>query len=191
MKIILASKSPRRKELLKQIGLEFEVCVSDKEENILTEVPRKLVEQLSKQKAEDVYEMKKEMMNDAYLIIGADTVVALGQNIMGKPKDEEDAKRMLRSLSGKTHSVWTGVTVIYNNDMITKNSFQVETKVTMYPITEEEIEWYIRSKEPFDKAGAYGIQGLGARFIEKIEGDYNNVVGLPISTLYQKIKDVL
>lgn len=191
MKIILASKSPRRKELLEQIGLEFEILVSEKEECILTEIPRQLVENLSKQKAEDVYEMCKGKYEEPMLVIGADTVVSLGENIMGKPKDREDAKRMLRSLSGKTHSVWTGVTVICNNGIVTKNSFQVETKVNMYKISDEEIEWYIKSGEPDDKAGAYGIQGLGARFIESIEGDYNNVVGLPVSSLYQKIKNLL
>ncbi len=121
-------------------------------------------------------------------VLGADTVVAFEGQILGKPENEADALRMLRMLSGNTHSVFTGVTVIAGNGREKRIiSFAEETKVTMYPMTEEQIQAYVETKEPMDKAGAYGIQGKCAIYIEKIEGDYNNVVGLPVAALYQKL----
>ncbi len=189
MKIILASKSPRRKELMTQVGLEFTCVVSDKEEKIESTIPREVVLNLSKQKAEDVYELVREECSEEMVIVGADTVVAFDDVILGKPKDREDAKRMLKNLRGRSHSVWTGVTLIYDDGgKISTESFAEETKVYMYNMSDEEIDEYVESGEPDDKAGAYAIQGLGARFVEKIEGDYNNVVGLPIGNVYRRIK---
>lgn len=173
MRFILASASPRRKELLEQIGVKFDILPATGEE----------VMELAKQKAEEV---AKTAGADA-LVLGADTVVAYEGKILGKPKDEADALRMLTMLSGKEHEVYTGVALIDNRDQSMENFFE-RTKVTMYPVSEEEIRDYIAGGEPMDKAGAYAIQGLGAKFIQKIEGDYNNVVGLPIGRIYQEIK---
>ena len=203
MKIILASKSPRRKELLSRIGIEFECMVSEKEEKITSSRPDAVVEELSCQKAEEVFEnikSKDGCIDEPMVIIGADTVVACDGDIMGKPKDEKDAKRMLGLLSGRSHMVWTGVTIFYVNidengkpqkSNVIKDTFSCGTRVYMYGISDKEAEEYIKTGEPLDKAGAYGIQGIATKFIEKIEGDYNNVVGLPVSTLYQKIKNIL
>ncbi len=185
MRIVLASASPRRKELLKQIEIEFEVCVSEVEEIITETVPAKVVEELSAQKAEAVF---KKIAGDV-LVIGADTVVAFGDTILGKPKSEEEARGMLLSLQGREHQVYTGVTLYSRVDGKENcNTFSECTRVKFYPMTDNEITQYIKSYEPMDKAGAYGIQGLGARYVEKIEGDYNNVVGLPIARLYQELK---
>lgn len=156
--------------------------------------------ELSKQKAEEVASMvtafgeeNKEITTPSdILVIGADTVVAYDGKILGKPKDEEDAKRMLSMLAGNTHSVFTGVTLV----LIDKSGragelvFFEKTDVTMHPMTETEIERYVASGEPLDKAGAYGIQGKCAIYIEKIHGDYNNVVGLPITRIYQELKKI-
>jgi len=185
MKIILASKSPRRKELLSQVGYTYECVVSEKEENTDAVQPSDVVKELSQQKAEDVCAK----MEEDCLVIGADTIVAKDSEIFGKPKDTEDAKRMLSALQGREHSVWTGVTLIYLRDGKKKKKvFAEETKVHMYSMSEQEIEEYIRTKEPEDKAGAYAIQGYAAKFIKKIDGDYNNVVGLPVARIYQELK---
>lgn len=183
MRFILASASPRRKELLEQIGVKFDILPATGEEVITKELPGEVVMELAKQKAEEV---AKTAGADA-LVLGADTVVAYEGKILGKPKDEADALRMLTMLSGKEHEVYTGVALIDNRDQSMENFFE-RTKVTMYPVSEEEIRDYIAGGEPMDKAGAYAIQGLGAKFIQKIEGDYNNVVGLPIGRIYQEIK---
>lgn len=191
MKIILASKSPRRKELLSQVGYTYECVVSEKEENTDAVQPSDVVKELSQQKAEDVCaKIEKEgQMEEDCLVIGADTIVAKDSEIFGKPKDTEDAKRMLSALQGREHSVWTGVTLIYLRDGKKKKKvFAEETKVHMYSMSEQEIEEYIRTKEPEDKAGAYAIQGYAAKFIKKIDGDYNNVVGLPVAKIYQELK---
>lgn len=191
MKIILASKSPRRKELLSQVGYTYECMVSEKEENTDAVQPSDVVKELSQQKAEDVCaKIEKEgQMEEDCLVIGADTIVAKDSEIFGKPKDTEDAKRMLSTLQGREHSVWTGVTLIYLRDGKKKKKvFAEETKVHMYSMLEQEIEEYIRTKEPEDKAGAYAIQGYAAKFIKKIDGDYNNVVGLPVARIYQELK---
>ena len=126
------------------------------------------------------------MKEGAAIVIGADTIVCQDGKIMGKPKDKEDAAKMLKRLAGNTHSVFTGVTVI--EDGVTVRTFSCETKVRVYPMTEQEIWDYIETGEPMDKAGAYGIQGRFAAWIEGIEGDYNNVVGLPVSALWQVLK---
>lgn len=194
-KIILASASPRRKELMEQINFSIEVIPSRVEEIITETDPAKIVEELSLQKAWDVYKSCED--KDA-LVVGADTVVALQGKILGKPKDKEDAFRMLRSLSGNVHEVFTGVTMVWTEEETKTFTFHECTKVSFYEISETEMEVYINtnrsagdSKCPVteweDKAGAYGIQGLAAKFVKKIEGDYNNVVGLPVARLYHEI----
>ena len=180
-RIILASASPRRRELLKQIGLSFEVMPSKKEEKADADEPAGLVEALSLQKAQDVWEQA----GDAEaLVIGADTVVCCDGRVLGKPKDEEDACRMLSMLQGRKHQVYTGVTLCFGQERLT---FSECTQVEFYPMSKEDIRFYVSTKEPMDKAGAYGIQGLGARWVKGVEGDYNNVVGLPVGRLYQEM----
>ena len=185
--IILGSGSPRRKEILSQVGIPYTVMVSQVEEVITKTKPDQVVMELAEQKGMDV----ASRVTDG-LIIGADTVVAVDNKILGKPKDEEQASNMLNELSGCTHSVFTGVCIILKKDdqIVDKSSFCEETKVTMYPLTREEIKDYIEGGEPMDKAGAYGIQGEAGMFIEKIDGDYYNVVGLPIGRLIREIKRV-
>ena len=198
--IILASASPRRKELLEQIGLEFEICPAKGEEVITKTIPEEVVMELSKQKAEEVAAMVYSFGENHQdittpsdiLVIGADTVVAYDGKILGKPKDEADAKRMITMLAGNTHSVFTGVTLVLidKSGKVGELVFYEKTDVTMYPMTEVEIDRYIATGEPMDKAGSYAIQGKCAIHIEKIEGDYNNVVGLPIARIYQELKNI-
>ena len=180
-KIVLASGSPRRSELLEQIGVVFEVHKAEGEEVITSTVPSEAVKELALQKAEEVAE---KWQGD--VIIGADTVVAAEGQILGKPENREDALRMLRLLSGKEHEVITGVAVILRESGKLVH-FAETTKVRVYPMTGAQMERYAGSGEPADKAGAYGIQGKCAVYIEKIAGDYNNVVGLPVAALYQKL----
>lgn len=190
-RIILGSGSPRRRELLEQIGLEFEVRVSSQEEHYDSTEPEAIVKELALMKAENVAsDMICEGALKEAVIIGADTVVVLDGRILGKPKDEADAFRMLKSLQGRAHQVFTGVSVLeYEENQERKVcNHAVETKVYVHSMDDEEIRTYIQSGEPMDKAGAYGIQGKFAAHIDKIEGDYYNVVGLPISYLYQKLK---
>ncbi len=188
MKIVLASASPRRKELLGQLKLDFEIHVSEVEEIVTKKEPEKVVEELSAQKAEAVF---RQIEGDV-LVIGADTVVALEGEILGKPADEQDACKMLQRLQGKEHYVYTGVTLYFRKGAREWcKTFFEGTQVSFYPMTEAEIKEYVSTKEPMDKAGAYGIQGLGARFVKEIHGDYNNVVGLPIARLYQELKENL
>lgn len=195
MKIILASASPRRRELLEQIGLAFEVRVSDVEEKVTVSDPGQVVEELSRQKAEAVLAALEEMEEDV-LVIGSDTVVALEGHILGKPSDAEDAAGMLEELSGRSHEVYTGVTLLYRpgagesgGSQECRKTFHERTKVAFYPLTEQEISDYVSSGECLDKAGAYGIQGIFARHVQGIEGDYYNVVGLPVGRLYQEAKE--
>lgn len=180
--IVLASASPRRKELLEQIGLSFVVVPAKGDETVNALHPAEVVLELAAQKAEEV--AAREDCKEA-VIIAADTIVALGQQIFGKPADEESAVQMLHQLQGNTHSVYTGVAVLYQGRRI---AFFEETKVTMYPMSEEEIRAYVATGEPMDKAGAYAIQGLCAVYIKEIAGDYNNVVGLPVARLYQECR---
>ena len=188
MEIILASASPRRRELIKILGKPFSVVTSDAEEIIDPELPPYFVaEKLSLLKASDVAGKLKNEKKDA-IVIGADTIVVKDGKILTKPKDEIDAQNMLKTLSGTHHSVITGVTVI-NNKTAKSESFYVETKVFFKNLTDNEIKKYIESGEPMDKAGAYGIQEKGALFVEKIEGDYFNVVGLPICKLASLLKE--
>lgn len=180
-RIILASASPRRQELLKQIGISFEVMPSRKEEKADVSEPKKLVEALSAQKAEDI---REQAADDTALIIGADTVVCCDGKVLGKPRDKEDACRMLSMLQGRKHQVYTGVTLCRGQERLI---FSECTQVEFYPMSKEQILFYVSTKEPMDKAGAYGIQGLGAMWVKGIEGDYNNVVGLPVGRLYQEL----
>ncbi len=188
-RLILASASPRRRELLEQIGATFQVMPAKGEEVITKEQPEQAVMELSRQKAEEIAEKIADGIADEdVLVLGADTVVVYEGKILGKPKDESDARAMLSMLNGRTHSVFTGVTVIVmKNGTSQIHSFYEETEVSMYPMTDAQISYYIRTWEPMDKAGAYGIQGKGAVFIEKIHGDYNNVVGLPVAKIFYKM----
>jgi septum formation protein len=181
--IILASSSPRRKEILGKTGLKFKVDESDYEERIDDSLkPHELVRFLSREKARDVARR-----HGSALVIAADTIVVLRGRFLGKPRSEEQAREMLNALSGKAHSVISGFTII---DTVSKKeaSGSVESKVFFQRLSMEEIEAYLRSGEPFDKAGAYGIQGLGAVLIKKIEGDFFNVMGLPLTALTESLK---
>lgn len=196
-KIILASSSPRRRELMAQAGFAFEVLVSEADETIETETPGEMVEVLSERKAAAVAEEIKRQgfAEESVLLVGADTMVAIDGKKLGKPKDEKGAEEMLEELSGRTHQVYTGVTLIRlkkaENGSILQESrtFSEGTDVSFYPLTKEEIRSYIATGDPMDKAGAYGIQGKAAVFVKEIKGDYNNVVGLPIARLYQELKN--
>lgn len=188
-RIILASASPRRRELLLQIGLQFEVMESTCEEKIESSLPEEVVCALSGQKAQDVW---GRLQDENAVVIGADTVVAFEGRILGKPKDEAEACSMLRMLSGNTHQVYTGVTLCYTvGAHVQSRTFYEKTEVTFYPMSEKEIRDYAATGDPLDKAGAYGIQGRCAAHIKGISGDYNNVVGLPVGRLYQELKECL
>lgn len=191
-KLILASSSPRRQELIRSLQLPYEIRVSDVNED--TEpglTPQEIVEQLSSRKAGAVFEAYKVEQPEGTegIIIGSDTIVVLDDAVLGKPKDKQDAFRMLKGLQGRRHQVFSGVACI---DLATGKalvSHQV-TFVYMKPLTDEQIERYIGTGEPMDKAGSYAIQGLGATIVERIEGDYFNVVGLPLSLLSSLLGDL-
>lgn len=213
--IILASASPRRRELLHQVGILPEIIPSHVEEVITSMEPDQVVMELSLQKAEDVAAvLKKQEGQNAFpgaasledqekltlpgeseaasggtadrVVIGADTVVAVEGQILGKPRDAVDAVRMIELLQGRTHQVYTGVTMIFseNGERVT---FAEKTDVHVYPMSRDQIERYVATGEPMDKAGAYGIQGYFAAYIEGISGDYNNVVGLPVGRVCQEL----
>ncbi|MBE6260769.1 MAG: septum formation protein Maf [Prevotella sp.] len=182
-KIILASNSPRRKELLAGIDLDFEVRVMDGiDESYPDTLPTKdIAEYISKKKAEAY----RETMASDELVITADTIVVLGQQVMGKPKDADEAKSMLRQLSGRTHQVITGVTLTTTNRQM---SFSVETDVTFKMLSDEEINYYITHYRPYDKAGAYGIQEwIGHIGVTGMSGSYFNVMGLPVQRIYEAL----
>ena len=180
--IILASASPRRKELLETAGLSFTVKVADVEEIIEENMSAdEVVMSLALQKANAVAKD-----NPDAVVIGADTVVVLDGEILGKPKSEENAISLLQMLSGRVHTVYTGVAMIKGEKV---KNFCEATRVEFYPLEKEEIEAYVATKEPMDKAGAYGIQGRGCVLIRKISGDYFNVVGLPVSAVYRELRD--
>ena len=213
-KIILASASPRRKEILQQINVDFDVFVSDCEEVNSKTIPAEVVMELSEIKARDVYD-KLQNQHDNLIVIGSDTVVASSNNILGKPQNRQDAYNMINEIQNNNHQVYTGVDIIvkisnYDNStlqlvneseefellenkdniLVAKANFAVSTDVHVYPMTEDEINAYIDSNEPYDKAGAYAIQGMFASNIEKINGDYYNVVGLPVSKLCNVLKTI-
>ena len=187
-RIILASASPRRRDLLAQIGITPEIIPSGAEETITKTEPADIVAELSALKCRDVASRTE---GDA-IVIGADTIVTLDGEILGKPKDRDDAFRMLTELQGRTHAVFTGVTVIRLQDSrpVQETGFAEMTKVHVAPMTDREIHAYIDTGEPMDKAGAYGIQGFFARHITGIDGDYFNVVGLPVCRLWQIIQEM-
>ena len=182
-KIILASKSPRRQELLKTITEDF-ICIPSEAEEIIPDniETEEVSTYLATLKATDIYSSNKDS-----IVIGCDTVVINDNKILGKPIDLEDAFNMIKSLSGKTHKVITGCCIIYNEKEYT---FKSVTEVEFYQLTDEEINQYISTDEPYDKAGAYGIQGRASLFVKSIKGDYFNVVGLPISLLSRKLKNI-
>ena len=187
MKLILASASPRRKELLGKIGLEFDIIPAKGEEVITQTLPWEVVKELSFQKAKEIADIQAEEC----IVIGSDTIVAKDEQIMGKPADEADAFRMLSEISGNVHQVYTGVTLIRTGADPKVITFAEKTDVYLYDMSEEEILAYIATKDPMDKAGAYGIQGDFAIHVKGIEGDYYNVVGLPIGKVYQELKQLL
>lgn len=209
-KIILASASPRRKELLEQVNLSFEVRTSSCEERITKTNPNDIVMELSALKANDVAASLSQAEREDCLVIGADTVVAIGEHILGKPADEKEAFSMLASLSNSCHQVYTGVTLLYfDHGHQKERTFFDKTDVYFYPLTPEKIHTYLTTGEKqnktehrtwnthnghqpewYDKAGAYGIQGYAAAFVKKIDGDYNNVVGLPVAHLLQEIENL-
>ena len=201
---ILASNSPRRRELLRLVISDYEVIPSEGEEIISSTEPDKVVEELSLQKAMDVAGKVRPCDGDRIVVIGADTVVAVDQEILGKPEDRMDAGRMITMIQGREHHVYTGVTVcvVDGSDgtdgtaaadgdggagKIRHFTFSEETVVDVFPMNRGEIEGYISLEEPYDKAGAYGIQGAFSIFIRGIRGDYNNVVGLPAARLYHEL----
>lgn len=206
MRLILASNSPRRRELLQQVGLDFQVIPSDCEEICTLRAPEALVEELARQKAENVAgKLAEKLQNgedlpegsnkeneEELVVLGADTVVALDGKILGKPKDEEEAFHMIQSLQGRAHQVYSGVALIAmsgrRGELVSAKTFHVSTEVEVVSMTAEEIRAYIATGEPMDKAGAYGIQGRFAAYIEGIGGDYYNVVGLPISRLVRELR---
>ena len=185
--LILASASPRRRELLAQIGIGTEVIPSSVEEKVTKTQPSEVVEELSRQKCLDV----AERLGRDGIILGADTVVAVEGRILGKPGTPQKASEMLMSLQGKEHQVCTGVTLaeVKEGQIVKTETFSEKTSVFIYEMTEEEIWEYVSSGDPLDKAGAYGIQGAFAKYVEKIDGDYNNVVGLPVAAVYQRLKN--
>lgn len=187
-KLILASASPRRKELLEQIGLEFEVIPSNAPEKYTSTEPEKIVMELATLKAIDT----ASKLEDGFIVIGADTIVVNDGKILGKPKDEEDAFLMLSNLQGKTHQVYSGVTLVISqgDKKIIKRLFE-KTEVAVMAMTDEQIKDYIATKDPMDKAGAYGIQGYFAQYVKGIVGDYYNVVGLPLSHLMRELRAFL
>ena len=188
-KLILASASPRRRELMEKLGVAFEVETSASEECVPEDLSVfQTAEYLSGVKAEDVFLRHK---GESITVIGSDTVVILEGEIFGKPKDREDAYRMLKRLSGRSHIVSTGVTILSGTpgqEPVSRIIFTSEAKVKFYDLTEEEIREYLTNDEYADKAGAYGIQGLGALFVERVEGDYYTVVGFPLAAAARLLK---
>ena len=186
--IVLASGSPRRKELLAKTGLKFSVVVSGGEEKAETSDPAETVEKLSLDKASAVADLLQ-AEKEPQLIIGADTVVACDGEILGKPSDREDAFRMLWKLQGQTHQVYTGVTLLLKKKHTWQaHTFSEKTDVQFYPVSREELLAYIETGEPMDKAGSYGIQGGFGIYVKGICGDYNNVVGLPVGRMVYELK---
>lgn len=188
-RIILASGSPRRRELLAKLNIDFEIITSDADETIDSDNPETIVETLSERKARAVFDT---ITDDNVLVIGADTIVYYDGEVLGKPEDEEDARGMLSMLSDRTHQVYTGVSIISRIKGEEKvKIFSDRTDVTFYEIDKFDLADYIKTGSPMDKAGAYGIQDDFAKHVKKIDGDYNNVVGLPLSKLYQELKTII
>ena len=190
MRYILASGSPRRRELLSKVVPEYEIIPAMGEEKMTKQMPADIVEELSYQKASEIFYKTFTDSDDRFVVIGADTVVSYNHKVLGKPTDRTDAKKMVAMLSGQTHSVYTGVTLFWNEGKeVRHSSFSECTLVDVAEMTDEEIESYVSSGEPDDKAGAYGIQGMFAKYITGIRGDYYNVMGLPVARLYKELKE--
>ncbi len=193
-RIILASESPRRKEIMNQMGISFESVPSHVNEDIKESDPTKMVEALASLKAGEVAGRFGDEQENL-IIIGADTIVYHNGQVLGKPKDRDDAIRMLKGLSGDIHDVYTGVSIIIRRNKFDKANtnedekivFNVRTRISVKPLSEEEIEDYVNSGEPFDKAGAYAIQSAFGIYIKEIHGDYYNVVGFPIAKIYEEL----
>ncbi len=200
MKLVLASSSPRRAEILRSAGIQFEVLIPDVDESRLgddspaadfrqmareLETPVAMVKRLAEVKARSVV---KEILGPA-TVIGADTAVVVDNIVLGKPNGSEDARKMLRGLSGRTHEVLTGLAVLRMRDGVTRTEVET-TRVTFAPLSDDEIEEYLASGDHSDKAGAYGIQSRGGRFVTRIEGCYFNVMGLPLARLYKTLRDL-
>lgn len=187
-RIILASASPRRRELLERAGVNFEVIPASGEENRISDDPKEAVQQLARDKAVSVMHTIEDSA-DGTLVIGSDTVVVFENMILGKPHDIEDAVNTLKKLQGNTHQVYTGVSVLEKkNGVWTEHTFYESTDVTFYPVSDEVIRAYVATGEPMDKAGSYGIQGIFGIYVRGICGDYNNVVGLPVARLFYEMK---
>lgn len=187
-KIILASASPRRRELLERADILFDVIVSDSDEKYTATKPEKIVEEISRGKADDVADS---CGRDNVIILAADTVVCFEDVIYGKPSDTDDAFNMLKKFQGNTHKVVTGVTFAIKKDgKIDYRTFHEATEVSVYEMTDDEIREYIATGEPMDKAGSYAIQGKYAKYIKEIKGDYSNVVGLPIGRVYHELENL-
>ena len=190
MRYVLASGSPRRRELFSKVVPEYEVIPAIGEEVTTKEFPAEIVEELSYQKASEIFYKNLTDSADGLVVIGSDTVVSYNHRVLGKPADRAQAAEMVRMLQGQTHSVYTGVTVFYREGTEDKSfTFSECTDVHVAPMTEDEIRRYVDTGEPDDKAGAYGIQGLFAIYISGIDGDYYNVMGLPVARLYKELRD--
>lgn len=193
MKLILASGSPRRRELLTLAGIPFEVRPCNDPEETAADTPIHTVLDLSSHKAHAVFDrIAGDSEKEDYAVLGADTIVVIDNNgsagIIGKPTDDDDARQILKKLSGRTHEVFTGVCILVRkNGKTREKTFYERTAVTMYPITDEELDAYLASGEHMDKAGAYAIQGLAVKFVRKVTGDYSNIVGLPIARVYHEL----
>jgi septum formation protein len=184
MRVILASSSPRRRELLSSVGIEFDVIPSHvPEEHQLGEAPEEYVARLSRDKARAIA-----AKYPGQWVIAADTTVLFGDQLLEKPTDDADARRMLATIAGRTHIVYTGVTIEHGGKKY-RDTRVAESEVRMLPLTQEDIAWYVRTGESLDKAGAYAVQGIGAMFIESIHGSYTNVVGLPLALLFQMLRN--
>lgn len=182
--LILASGSPSRKLLLERAGLDFDVLVSGVDETVPDDyTPAQTVECLAQRKGEAVFALRPDA-----IVISADSVVVIDDMILGKPKDEEDAKATLRRLSGRTHQVYTGVCLLVDGK---KEVFHNATKLQFYPLTEDEIEEYVATGESMGRAGSYGIEGLGVTLVQSIVGDYSNIVGLPVAETLRRLRDLL
>ena len=187
MRIVLASKSPRRKEILENLGIKFDIIVADADESCDISDPAERVSSLAAVKGRAVLDLLRPSEEDRdTLIIACDTLVYAGGEFLGKPRDKDDARRMIKMLSGKAHSVLSGLYVSYGGKELSSAS---DTKVVFDEMTDREIEDYISSDEPYDKAGGYAVQGLASLYVSGIEGDYFNVVGLPVNLLYKTLKN--
>ena len=184
MDLILASSSPRRKELLELLGIPFQIKASDVEETYQDGLqPHEIVMELARIKSKPIAETNKKS-----IVIGADTIVVSDGKVLGKPADKEEAISTLKQLSGKVHQVYTGVSLLKDGHT---HLFYEKTDVEFWPLEEKEIEQYVLTGEPFDKAGSYGIQGYGSLLVKRIEGDYFTVVGLPVSRLNRELKKIM